>query len=153
MKGTALQIDNNNKHDKFLTSGIWLLTSRINGSCVSNCRRSFIGDMKIIRATQDMPAGTDLLLSYRAPCSVEFYEDVQKHLFSAWSFKCTCDLCKDRDNDRSKEKKAALEKRHKIFNEASGHLKNRVLQFNFAKARTLIKQLENTYNRKSRNKV
>ncbi|KAL9562488.1 hypothetical protein ACKAV7_013571 [Fusarium commune] len=140
------EIDNNNT--KFLTSRIWLLASRINHSCVSNCRRSFIGDMQIIRATQDMSAGTELLLSYRAPCSFESYEQVQKHL-STWGSKYSCDLCKNRSN----EDKAALEKRRKIFHEASDLLKTEVLQFNFVNARILLKQLEKTYNRKSVKKV
>ncbi|KAH7154209.1 hypothetical protein DER46DRAFT_628108 [Fusarium sp. MPI-SDFR-AT-0072] len=114
----------------------------------SNCRRSFIGDMQIIRATQDMSAGTELLLSYRAPCSFESYEQVQKHL-STWGSKYSCDLCKNRSN----EDKAALEKRRKIFHEASDLLKTEVLQFNFVNARILLKQLEKTYNRKSVKKV
>ncbi|KAF5256444.1 hypothetical protein FOXYS1_13083 [Fusarium oxysporum] len=110
--GDSLEIDNNNTN------------------CVSNCRRSFIGDMQIIRATQDMSAGTKLLLSYRTPCAFESYAQ-----------------------SRSKEDKAALEKRHKFCHEASDLLKTEVLQFNFAKARTVLKQLEKTYNGKSANKV
>ncbi|KAH7220203.1 hypothetical protein BKA60DRAFT_596496 [Fusarium oxysporum] len=98
----------------------------------SACRRSFIGDMQIIRATQDMSAGTELLLSYRTPFAFESYAQVQKHL-STWGFKKI--------------------KRRKICHEASDLLKTEVLQFNFAKARTVLKQLEKTYNGKSANKV
>ncbi|KAF4495347.1 unc-45 like b [Fusarium agapanthi] len=145
---TGDSLDFDNMDTKFSTSGIWLLASRINHSCVSNCRRSFIGDMQIIRATQDMSAGTELLLSYRTPYAFESYEEVQKRL-STWGFKCACDLCKS----RSKESKAALEKRLKIYREASDLLKTEVLQFSFAKARTLLKQLENTYKGKSANKL
>ncbi|SCO08278.1 unnamed protein product [Fusarium fujikuroi] len=144
--GDTLEIENINT--KFLTSGIWLLASRINHSCVSNCRRSFIGDMQIIRATQDMSAGTELLLSYRAPCSFESYEEVQHHL-SRWGFKCACDLCKS----RSKEDKKVLEKRSNIYGEALDLLKTEVLQFNFDRTRTLLKKMENTYKGKSSNKV
>ncbi|CVK95526.1 related to TPR domain protein [Fusarium mangiferae] len=144
--GDTLEIENSDT--KFLTSGIWLLASRVNHSCISNCRRSFIGDMQIIRATQDMSAGTELLLSYRAPCSFESYEEVQHHL-SRWGFKCACDLCKS----RSKEDKNVLEKRSNIYGEALDLLKTEVLQFNFDIARTLLKKLENTYKGKSTNKV
>jgi len=42
-------------------SGIWIISSYINHSCISNCRRSFIGDMQIIRATQDLHADTELV--------------------------------------------------------------------------------------------
>ncbi|KAK2124841.1 hypothetical protein NOF04DRAFT_1348596 [Fusarium oxysporum II5] len=136
-----------NMSSKELTSGgsvhLWpQVTQKL------NCRRSFIGDMQIIRATQDMSAGTKLLLSYRTPCAFESYAQVQKHL-STWGFKCACDLCKS----RSKEDKAALEKRRKICHEASDLLKTEVLQFNCAKARTVLKQLEKTYNGKSADKV
>ncbi|KAK2693556.1 hypothetical protein QWA68_007015 [Fusarium oxysporum] len=123
-------------------------TLEIDNNNTNTCRRSFIGDMQIIRATQDMSAGTKLLLSYRTPFAFESYAQVQKHL-STWGFKCACDLCKS----RSKEDKAALEKRRKICHEASDLLKTEVLQFNFAKARTVLKQLEKTYNGKSANKV
>ncbi|KAF5624412.1 unc-45 like b [Fusarium sp. NRRL 52700] len=145
--GDYLEIKNTDA-DEFSASGIWLLASRINHSCISNCRRSFIGDMQIIRATQDMSAGTELLLSYRTPYAFESYEEAQKRL-SAWGFKCACDLCKT----RSKENKATLEKRLKIYREASDLIRTEVLQFNFDKARTLLKQLENTYKGKSVNKV
>ncbi|KAF5715964.1 unc-45 like b [Fusarium mundagurra] len=145
---TENSLEINNMDFKYSTAGIWLLASRINHSCVSNCRRSFIGDMQIIRATQKMSAGTELLLSYRTPFTFESYEDVQMRL-STWGFKCTCDLCKS----RSKENKTTLEKRRKIYDEALDLLKTQVLQFNFAKARTLLKQLENTYKGKSANKV
>ncbi|KXJ88455.1 TPR domain protein [Microdochium bolleyi] len=80
---------------KFATSGLWPLASRINHSCVGNCRRSFIGDMQIIRAARDLDAGTELLFGYRSPQILESYAEVQKGLAS-WGFTCACELCLSR---------------------------------------------------------
>ncbi|KAK7917776.1 hypothetical protein PG985_011384 [Apiospora marii] len=75
--------------------GVWALASRINHCCLANCRRSFIGDMLIVRATQDLTAGTELLFSY---CDTpggtpEIGPDVQQKLMRTWGFMCRCALC------------------------------------------------------------
>lgn len=77
------------------TTGIWLLASRINHSCVGNCRRTFIGDMQIVRATRDIPAGTELQFTYRPAKAMESYEEVQEGL-KHWGFLCECKLCRER---------------------------------------------------------
>ncbi|KAM3510550.1 hypothetical protein MY11210_005803 [Beauveria gryllotalpidicola] len=82
-----------NEKDGFGTSGIWIKASYVNHSCVGNCRRSFIGDMQIVRATADMEPGTELVFSYRQPQNLETYDDVQRSLEN-WSFTCDCALCR-----------------------------------------------------------
>ena len=42
------------------TTGIFLKASLINHSCHNNARRSFIGDMIIVRAAKDIPADTEI---------------------------------------------------------------------------------------------
>ncbi|ROT37968.1 SET domain-containing protein [Sodiomyces alkalinus F11] len=123
---------------KFATCGIWLLASRINHSCLGNCRRSFIGDMQIVRAASDLPAGTELLFSYRSPEVLESYDDVQKGL-SAWGFRCSCALCLSR-KDTSK---SALNNRRNLLET----LKNMPdgIESNPAKAERLLGQMEKTY--------
>ncbi|KIL88516.1 hypothetical protein FAVG1_08598 [Fusarium avenaceum] len=66
------------KDFKYTTSGIWLLASHINDSYISNCRRSFIGDMQIMRATRDLIADTKLFFYYRLPMPFESYQEAQK---------------------------------------------------------------------------
>ena len=73
--------------------GIWLLASLINHSCRSNVRRSFIGDMQIVRATQDIPADMEVTFWYRMPDGGE-YEETQKGL-QHWGFECACEICLD----------------------------------------------------------
>lgn len=50
----------NHSERGYSTCGIWPIASRINHACLSNCRRSFIGNMLLVRATRDMDAGTEL---------------------------------------------------------------------------------------------
>ncbi|KAJ0272115.1 hypothetical protein COL940_010634 [Colletotrichum noveboracense] len=77
------------------TCGAWIVASHINHSCVSNCRRSFIGDMMIVRATKDIDADAELLIRYQQPKPGDDYQATQKSLEN-WSFTCQCRLCEDK---------------------------------------------------------
>jgi hypothetical protein len=46
-------------------TGLWLTIAAMNHNCLSNTRRSVIGDMAIIRASQDISAGTELTHEYQ----------------------------------------------------------------------------------------
>ncbi|OQE24015.1 hypothetical protein PENFLA_c010G09886 [Penicillium flavigenum] len=60
--------DTDKKHNKqFHSSGVWSMASYINHSCLSNARRSFIGDMMIVRASRDLPTNTELTFWYKSP--------------------------------------------------------------------------------------
>jgi hypothetical protein len=70
-----------------LAYGHWLHVS-----IFSNCRRSFIGDMQVIRAAQDMPAGTLLSFPYRIPAAIDHdYKKTQQELKN-YGFTCACRL-------------------------------------------------------------
>lgn len=83
------------EHSGFSTAGVWIKASYVNHSCIGNCRRSFIGDMQIVRATRDLEAGTELLFAYRAAQELDSYEDVQSGP-KFWGFTCDCALCEAR---------------------------------------------------------
>ncbi|KAI0160748.1 TPR domain protein [Xylariaceae sp. FL1272] len=87
------------------TSGIWLVASRINHSCLGNCYRSFLGDVQIVRATEDLPAGTELRFAYHPPAPRVTYEETQKAL-SRWEFTCNCQWCTDRKSTPNKKLQA-----------------------------------------------
>lgn len=76
------------------SSGLWPWASRINHSCDSNVRRSFIGDMMIVRATRDLAADTELVFWYKKPSSLDSVNSVD---LSHWKFKCTCRVCEDHE--------------------------------------------------------
>lgn len=86
-------LERKTNHD-YTTCGIWLLASYINHACAGNCRRSFIGDMQVVRAAQDLEAGTELRFTYCTREPLDTYEDVQKRL-AHWGFQCDCALCLD----------------------------------------------------------
>ncbi|KAL3474787.1 hypothetical protein BJX99DRAFT_271504 [Aspergillus californicus] len=80
---------------KFSSCGIWNLASRINHSCYSNARRAFIGDMMIVRATQDIPANTEITFWYKSPLNTDSGDERVPDL-QHWGFKCDCVICQDR---------------------------------------------------------
>ncbi|KAJ5610508.1 TPR domain protein [Penicillium lagena] len=83
---------NQKVEEKFDSCGLWPMASHINHSCCSNCRRSFIGDMMIIRATQDLEPNTEIVFWYTPP--FEDNPDKQPDL-EHWGFKCSCAICQD----------------------------------------------------------
>ena len=74
------------------TTGIFLKASPINHSCHSNARRSFIGDMIIVRATRDIPAATEISFWYAPPEPGRTWEKTQESL-RHWGFQCSCIWC------------------------------------------------------------
>ena len=74
------------------TTGIFIKASYFNHSCYPNARRSFIGDMIIVRATRDIPADSEILIWYVPPQPGRTWEQAQEGLQS-WGFQCSCVLC------------------------------------------------------------
>ncbi len=63
---------------EYVASGLWALISLINHSCIANCERAFIGDMQIVRAANDIEAGSELFIKYHDTAFYESYDEVQK---------------------------------------------------------------------------
>ncbi|RBR15426.1 hypothetical protein FVER53590_09331 [Fusarium verticillioides] len=126
----------------FTSVGVWLLAARINHSCVGNCRRSFIGDMAIIRAARDIPVGTELTIPYRPSTDSESYQDVQKGL-AKWGFICDCELCKD----RLKTTEAVRVRRKELSKEFDKQVPSDQ-EFDLEKATKLLRVIEKTYSGK-----
>ncbi|KAM0159907.1 hypothetical protein ACHAPG_003341 [Botrytis cinerea] len=78
--------------DKHHSCGIWLLASKINHSCLSNARRSFLGDLQLVRATSDIPANTEITYWYKLPTGES--DEMQNEL-KHWGFQCKCIICTD----------------------------------------------------------
>ncbi|KAF7502553.1 hypothetical protein GJ744_005492 [Endocarpon pusillum] len=88
--------DDEQKEKDYHSCGIWVQASYINHSCYSNVRRSFIGDMQIIRAVRDIPADTELTFWYQVP-NTEGYDKRQQKLQN-WGFQCQCVMCTEEKN-------------------------------------------------------
>jgi len=69
------------------------MASYINHCCYSNCRRAFLGDMMMVRATKDLPADTEITFWYHSP-GFQGYDERQKK-FRHWDFQCDCIMCQD----------------------------------------------------------
>lgn len=80
-------------NELFHSSGIWTMASYINHSCLSNARRSFIGDMMIVRASRDLPPNTEITFWYKSPM-VRDPNELPVNL-QHWGFRCDCILCQD----------------------------------------------------------
>ncbi|KAJ6178732.1 hypothetical protein N7519_009193 [Penicillium mononematosum] len=86
--------DTDEKSNKqFHSSGVWSMASYINHSCLSNARRSFIGDMMIVRASRDLPPNTEITFWYKSPMTRDPKESPVN--LQHWGFKCDCILCQD----------------------------------------------------------
>ncbi|KAL2839285.1 hypothetical protein BJY01DRAFT_250596 [Aspergillus pseudoustus] len=95
MKDAESQLEHT-EDKKFHSCGVWRLASYINHSCNSNVRRSFIGDMMVVRATRDLPANTELLFWYAEPSEDGGTSKAAKQPnLKHWGFKCSCVICQD----------------------------------------------------------
>ncbi|ODM18565.1 hypothetical protein SI65_06437 [Aspergillus cristatus] len=90
-EGIAINQDKSSFH----SLGVWPMTSHANHSCYANSQSSITGDMLILRATQDIPANTEITLAYKDPVP-DF--DEERTRFRSWNFVCDCPLCKDAHN-------------------------------------------------------
>jgi hypothetical protein len=98
-----------NKENQFHSSGVWPMASYINHGCYSNARRSFIGDMMMVRATQDLAPNTEVTHWYQRPIAATGYDERQKK-FQPWGFRCDCAMCQDEQTT----KKSVLAKRKRL---------------------------------------
>ncbi|KAF3067402.1 Protein unc-45 like protein B [Daldinia childiae] len=125
----------------YTTCGIWPIASRINHSCVTNCYRTFIGDMQIVRATQDLKADTELHFMYRSPGLNETYDQTQKKLKGGWGFACNCALC----FYKKSTPQSTIKKREALFLSLNLLLQSGFSPAQLSRARKMMEDLEKTY--------
>ncbi|CAD0112502.1 unnamed protein product [Aureobasidium uvarum] len=72
-------------------NSLFIQASHANHSCIDNTYRSFTGDMVVLRAVNEIAAGTELTTSYW-PAGLE---EPNRHeaLFQNWNFVCECKIC------------------------------------------------------------
>lgn len=79
------------------TAGIWIRASYINHDCMGTARRSFIGDIMVVRAARDMDAGTEITFPY-LKLEWERPEEMREVTRVWWNFECNCVNCVDANN-------------------------------------------------------
>lgn len=126
--------------DAHTTCGVWPLASRINHSCVTNCRRSFIGDVMIVRASEDIDAGAELHFQYQQPEPDETFDETQKKLGN-WGFACDCALCLDKKGTSRR----VVRERETLLQSLKQVLRPTASAAQLARAAKILEALENTY--------
>ncbi|GLA27457.1 hypothetical protein AnigIFM63326_004664 [Aspergillus niger] len=131
------------ENKKFHSCGVWPLASYINHSCYSNVRRSFIGDMMIVRATQNLPANTELFFWYQQPS--DSTSKAKQLNLKHWGFKCNCVICQDstetEESDLMKRRRLTAD----LVNAFRALSKPRKPKSAMARIEELISKLEETY--------
>ena len=76
-------------------SGIFVIASRFNHSCIPNCGRTFVDDydLMLIFADQSIKKGEEMTISYTA--QYESAQQFKSHMNSVWKFECKCRVCQD----------------------------------------------------------
>lgn len=97
--------------DLTASRGVWILASYINHSCYPMVRRSFIGDMMIFRAQQDIPVDTELKFGYISGLE-ELHERQSKLKY--YGFDCDCQICDAEKNTSGKKMRNRDEVSRKI---------------------------------------
>lgn len=128
--------------DGFHSCGIWINASYINHSCMSNARRSFIGDMMVIRATKEVEAGMEIVFPYHF--STPFNQLKKQKKLQNWGFACDCTFCEDAKNTKASTMtdRRKLEEKLKQACASSGMAKIQT-----KKMEHLIEAINNTYSR------
>ena len=118
------------------SAGLWSTISLLNHACASNTQLSFIGDMMVIRASQDLGLDTEINFWYKQldPAMCESRSKKFKH----WGFECDCAICQDHE----KTKAAVLWKRKNLRDAIEKHLDHKGQE---AKTEIALDQLADTY--------
>jgi tetratricopeptide (TPR) repeat protein len=95
-------------------TGLWILPSFLNHSCIGNSNRIFYGDFMMVYAIKDLIKGEEITFSY---VPVDSYFDRNKAIQSFYKFSCTCSLCNEEKNDKSySQREKLLQENSQIIN-------------------------------------
>jgi len=86
----------------------------INHSCLGNCRRSFIGDMQIIRAAKDMQSNTEHFFPYHIPSGGDHDYGMKQNEIKNYGYTCQCPLCLDAKDTAEKTLKLRAKLRDEL---------------------------------------
>ncbi|EEU36245.1 uncharacterized protein NECHADRAFT_122942 [Fusarium vanettenii 77-13-4] len=126
------------------STGLWIMASYMNHSCVPNAKKDYIGDLMIVRATRRIIAGEEILQRYDESTD----HDVRTaSLQRTWGFRCKCSLClaEEADGPAIREMRKGLEdKANRFIHQEKAAGANRIL---IHKAKRLRQGIYETYDR------
>ncbi len=122
------------------SSGLWIVASYMNHSCVPNSEKEYICDLMVLRASREIKAGDEVMHTY-VQVDTDF-EGRKKSLLEVWGFVCDCGLCvaERGDEESVREKRRRLEREAEVLMDDQGG--NRVAVM---KIRKLGREIEGTY--------
>ena len=95
--------------------------------------------MQIVRATRDIPAGSEIFFYYAIPEPSDTYEKTQERLQN-WGFQCTCAICLQ----NKKTKKNVLNRRLNLLGDLKAALDGQS-DANLSKVERILGAVEKTY--------
>ena len=120
--------------------GLYVKASYVNHSCYSNARRSFIGDVLILRATRNIPAGQEISFWYALAKADHSFDKTQEKSQN-WDLKCSCEICSHDQETSNKKKK----KRAALLKEWDVAAKHVLVETGLANIERLLAAIEQTY--------
>jgi tetratricopeptide (TPR) repeat protein len=109
----------NDTGEKESATGLWLLPSFINHSCIVNTRRTFYGDVMVLFSTKTIKPDEEITLRY---CDISLSVEERSKSFEKYNFVCDCRLC---EMDRADKQ---YSQRDKLINEKKAMLVELVKQ-------------------------
>ena len=86
-------------------SGLWLLPSFFNHSCINNTSRIVLGDLLFLHAKQDIKKNEEITVKY---FGTDNYSERMKSAKERYNFECDCSLCKFDAADENLERRETL---------------------------------------------
>jgi tetratricopeptide (TPR) repeat protein len=133
---------NGNEESSNASTGVWILASYINHSCISNAKKEYIGDLMVLRATRPIKKGEEITHSYDESSD---YDARAAALMNTWGFTCTCALCiaEKADSPTVRKKRQGLESEANAFIVREDAM--RAKRLSTLKAKRLIRSIDDTY--------
>jgi tetratricopeptide (TPR) repeat protein len=140
--GTGPESSGCHSREENASTGLWILASYINHSCIPNARREYLGDLMVLRATRPIGAGEEIMHSYDESSD---YDARTAALMNTWGFTCTCALC----NAERADSPALRKKRRELESEANAFVERDeavgAKRLSIVKARRLVRSINDTY--------
>ena len=124
------------------STGLWILVSYMNHSCVSNTKKEYLADLMVLRATRPILSSEEITHSYDETSD---YDERSAALMKTWGFKCNCALCIAEEVDspalRNKRRELESEANALIDSEAAARAKKLYI----LKVQRLSQSINDTY--------
>ncbi|KAH8784313.1 hypothetical protein BGZ57DRAFT_925311 [Hyaloscypha finlandica] len=121
------------------STGLWILASYINHSCLPNSEKEYVGDLMLLRATRSIASGEEILHAYDLSSD---YDARVEALMRTWGVSCDCKLCVADKADSGEVRS----KRRELEREADALIEKREdSRLAIVKARRLMREIDGTF--------